>query len=421
MSAKNNAIIAGSWLFFVMVFGGGLLLLLVIALLISRSADSDNDKKIKVGNTDVVKSMPTTGCGCGKGKHVDKHVEKKTSLIDENSKAISSKEQLILNLRNVYNTSCQQITQYYNGLIQKVNTSKISASNKVIQIRNLRNELNNVISSLTRKLNADIANIRNSVPQVQVQSQTQVQSYKKALLVGINYIGTKYELNGCINDVDSIQSKLQSAYGFNQSNIKKLTDSTLLKPTRQNILNELTNLLQTANTGDILFFFYSGHGTYTTDRNREEKDGRDEMIVPLDFQNIIDDDLKRIIQANLKWGVTLFAMFDSCHSGTVLDLKYQYMENGNNSPVSQNNQLSETSGNVFMISGCADWQTSTDAYIQNKFRGAMTWSFLESVQPNMSWRTLLQNMRSALKTKGFDQVPQISSGKPLNLDSGIVL
>jgi hypothetical protein len=324
-------------------------------------------------------------------------------------------------LRNVYNTSVQQITQYYNGLIQKVNTSRISPSEKLNQTRKLRGELNNVITSLTRKLNADIANIRNSTPQLQVQPQTQVQSYKKALLVGINYTGTKYQLNGCLNDVDLIQSKLQTAYGFNQSNIKKLTDNTLTKPTRVNILNELTNLLQNANAGDVLFFFYSGHGSYTIDRNGDEKDGQDEMIVSLDLQNILDDDLKKIIQANLKWGVTLFAMFDSCFSGTVLDLKYQYMENGNNNVVSQNNQLSETSGNVFMISGCSDWQTSTDAYIKQQFRGAMTWSFLESVQPNISWRNLLQNMRTALKGKGFSQVPQISSGKPLNLDSNIVL
>jgi hypothetical protein len=141
----------------------------------------------------------------------------------------------------------------------------------------------------------------------------------------------------------------------------------------------------------------------------------------LDMQSILDDELKKIIQANLKWGVTLFAMFDSCHSGTVLDLKYQYMENTTGNVLNQNDKLSETDGNVFMISGCSDSQTSADAYIQNQFRGAMTWSFLESAQPNISWRTLLQNMRNALNKKGFEQVPQISSGKLINLDSSLVL
>ena len=29
---------------------------------------------------------------------------------------------------------------------------------------------------------------------------------KRALLVGINYVGTQYELNGCVNDVQSIKT-----------------------------------------------------------------------------------------------------------------------------------------------------------------------------------------------------------------------
>lgn len=70
MSVKNNAILAGSWLLFVLIFFGGLLGLFVIILLISRSGDSNNDKSIqlKSANPDVVKSIPTTGCGCGKNK-----------------------------------------------------------------------------------------------------------------------------------------------------------------------------------------------------------------------------------------------------------------------------------------------------------------------------------------------------------------
>jgi len=323
-----------------------------------------------------------------------------------------------LSLTNVYNTSVQQITQYYNGLIQKIKTSRISALVKMIQTNKLKNQLKKAIDSLTKKLNTDIFNVRNSVPQVEVQSQTQ--PYKKALLVGINYRGTENELKGCLNDVDLIESKLTSGFGFKQPNIKKLTDNTPLKPTRANIINELTSLLKNSTTGDILFFFYSGHGSNTVDRNGEEKDGRDEMIIPIDLKIILDDELKKIIQDNLKWGVTIFAMFDSCHSGTVLDLKYQYLENGSN-VVNTNNKVSETNGNVFMISGCSDWQTSADAYIQQQFRGAMTWSFLQSVQPNITWRNLLQNMRNALKSKGFEQVPQISSGKPLNLDSNFIL
>jgi hypothetical protein len=419
MSVKHNSMLAGSWFVFILVFVGGIAGLLFIAVLIARTSDSNNDKnknknKNKQIQSSQVKNIPQKDCGCNGGK---KDEEKKTTLIDVNIRANNSQEELVLNLRTVYNTSCQQITEYYDRLIMQVKKSKTSYFLKVIKIQKLNSELKKVIESLTIKLNTDILNIMNSNPQIQFQSLTQ--PYKKALLVGINYSGTKYELQGCLNDVDLIESKLTTSYSFQKSSIKKLTDDTVMKPTKINIINELTSLLQNATTGDVLFFFYSGHGTYTLDRTGDEKDGRDEMIVAMDMQNILDDDLKQIIKTNLKWGVTLFAMFDSCYSGTVLDLKYQYMENGTN-VVSENNKLSETNGNVFMISGCSDWQTSTDAYIKQQFRGAMTWSFLESVKPNISWRTLLQNMRNALKSKGFEQVPQISSGKPLKLDSNFI-
>jgi hypothetical protein len=37
--------LAGSWLLFVLILGGGIFALLAIAVWISRSSDSDNDKK----------------------------------------------------------------------------------------------------------------------------------------------------------------------------------------------------------------------------------------------------------------------------------------------------------------------------------------------------------------------------------------
>jgi len=75
MSVKNNAIVARSWLFFILVFGG-IIGLLIIALVISRWSDSNNnDKKIEVksntNKSDVVKSITSTGCGCGGGKQIE--------------------------------------------------------------------------------------------------------------------------------------------------------------------------------------------------------------------------------------------------------------------------------------------------------------------------------------------------------------
>lgn len=72
-----------------------------------------------------------------------------------------------------------------------------------------------------------------------------------------------------------------------------------------------------------------------------------------------------------------------------------------------------------MISGCSDYQTSTDAFINNKATGAMTWSLLEALKltPNCNWRELIKSMRNLLKTSQYDQIPQFSCGTFENIDA----
>ena len=218
-----------------------------------------------------------------------------------------------------------------------------------------------------------------------------------------------------------LRNKLKSQYGFD--NILIMTDNTSKKPTKANILDEIKNLLTNANSGDKLFLSFSGHGTSIKDRNGDEKDGLDEMFVPLDFNYISDDEIKIFINNNLKKGVTLFALFDCCHSGTILDLRYQYFDSENYDNPSENTKENETTGNVIMISGCRDVQTSADAYINSQSQGAMTWAFLETVNknPDITWKDLITTMRRSLKTSKYEQTPQLSSGKKLDLNNKICL
>ena len=242
-------------------------------------------------------------------------------------------------------------------------------------------------------------------------------TYKNALLIGCNYKNSMYELNGCINDAMNIKQILTESYGFD--NIVLMTDDTPNIPTKKTILAEIKQLLNNANSGDILFLSFSGHGVNLTDRNGDEKDGLDEVIVPIDLDYIMDDELNSLIREHLKKDVTLFALFDSCHSGTMLDLRYQYLDSTRYDNNTEERNYPETEGNVIMISGCMDQQTSMDAYIKSAgtYQGAMTHAFLESVKknPNSSWIDLLISMRDYLKTADYEQIPQLSSGKKLDL------
>lgn len=75
----------------------------------------------------------------------------------------------------------------------------------------------------------------------------------------------------------------------------------------------------------------AGHGGQTKDLDGDEEDGYDEVIYPVDFRtagHIVDDEMHRIMVKSLLPGVRLTAIFDSCHSGSALDLPYIYSTQG---------------------------------------------------------------------------------------------
>ena len=167
---------------------------------------------------------------------------------------------------------------------------------------------------------------------------------------------------------------------------------------------------------------FSGHGTCTADLNGDETDGRDEVILPIDAVSIqtciLDDELNKIIRNTLKPGAKLIALFDSCFSGTVLDLRYTY-------GYSDNTKASETVGDVYMISGCTDQQTSADtvAPINGKemASGAMTYAFLSMIKETALMGDLVTKMQAFLKDNGYSQRPLLSCGKKVDYGKTVFL
>jgi hypothetical protein len=160
---------------------------------------------------------------------------------------------------------------------------------------------------------------------------------KKSLFIGINYIGSRAELRGCINDVVNIKKFVVENWHFptDEGHMKTLTDDNPQNmPTRENIIEGFKWLVQGAKTGNSLFINYSGHGgsQKDTDPNTDEVDGMDETLVPVDYKKsgmIVDDDLHALLVADLPAGVRLTAIMDCCHSGSVFDLPFTYSPDGN--------------------------------------------------------------------------------------------
>ncbi|KAI4864540.1 caspase domain-containing protein [Hypoxylon rubiginosum] len=288
---------------------------------------------------------------------------------------------------------------------------------------------------------------------------------RKALLVGINYFGQRGQLRGCINDVRNMSAYLVEHFGYKREDMVILTDdqqNPMSQPTKQNILRAMHWLVKDARPNDSLFFHYSGHGGQTKDLDGDEPDGYDEVIYPVDFRqtgHVTDDEMHRIMVRPLQSGVRLTAIFDSCHSGTALDLPYIYSTQGILkepnlakeagqgllgviSSYSQgdlggvaNNIMGffkkATSGedahhramatktsaaDVIMLSGSKDDQTSADATIASQATGAMSWAFITALKknPQQSYVQLLNSIRDELATR-YSQKPQLSCSHPLSM------
>ena len=149
---------------------------------------------------------------------------------------------------------------------------------------------------------------------------------KKALLIGINYRGTRAELRGCENDVTNLSRFLLNIRRWNirPEDMIVLMESNpnpLYRPTKQNMINGMRWLASGNQAGDSLLFHFSGHGGRQEDKDGDESDGSDETILPCDHARagvIVDDELNSLLVRPLAPGVRLTAIFDCCH-------RYQYL------------------------------------------------------------------------------------------------
>jgi metacaspase-1 len=247
---------------------------------------------------------------------------------------------------------------------------------------------------------------------------------KRALLIGINYIGTNNELNGCIKDIQNINNILTTHYQFKPENIKMLSDDqSANKPTKINIINNINEFVAATKPGDELFIHYSGHGTQIPDLDGDEAQnpdakGMDDALCPCDFDNydgikgfISDDDLRKMIINKIPKGAKLRAFFDCCHSGSALDLPYMFKAGNDYSQIEPNVSQSD---DCLLISGCKDFQTSADAYINKQYSGALTWALIQSLtsaaKVPTTWKELLLLVRHHLVAGKYSQIPMLSVG-----------
>lgn len=156
------------------------------------------------------------------------------------------------------------------------------------------------------------------------------QPAKRALLIGIDdytasslpVVGPKQhrgwpDLQGAANDVRILSELLVLRYGFERKNVVTLTNQ---QATRAAILLAIEqHLVHPARKGDIVFYYFAGHGAQVPNAASDEPDRRDESIVPADSRrgaaDIRDKELRPLFNRILDRGAKLTLLLDHCHSG----------------------------------------------------------------------------------------------------------
>ncbi|KAI0032409.1 caspase domain-containing protein [Vararia minispora EC-137] len=157
---------------------------------------------------------------------------------------------------------------------------------------------------------------------------------RRALLVGICYTGQcggdLEELKGSHKDVTSMKHLLTKHFGYLEKDIVVMMDAPHVKaelqPNKKNIKREMRGLVKDAQPGDRFVFVFSGHSDQRAEKEADneypEEDGMDEVILTVDGKKIRDNKLYKLMVLPLPPGSGLFALIDSCHSGTMLDLPH---------------------------------------------------------------------------------------------------
>ncbi len=245
---------------------------------------------------------------------------------------------------------------------------------------------------------------------------------QRALLLGINYtLDPLAKLNGCCNDARNVAKYLTANCGFTNDQITIVVDEmpkNLTKLTKEGITDLLYGLCVSSwrDNLDFVYFHYSGHGTHIEDLDGDEADKQDEGIVPIDYRVagvIVDDKLSSIFTSfNPKTKIT--CVFDSCHSGSILDLPVVH-DRPAGTWITQ--KLTNPAHPwITCISGCRDDQTSADTQDAESrtAAGALTMSLLQILKLKSAKYPVLQlvqELENLLAARKYTQIPLLTSSR----------
>jgi len=272
--------------------------------------------------------------------------------------------------------------------------------------------------------------------------------------IGLNYAGTAYKLNGCINDCNNIVRLMTKKMKLQKEKTFIFTDNVDSEnksyPTKENIKKIFLMISKQIKKNDILYLHFSGHGFFIDGNNAgiitstggkiEKKlkecillrnGGDDQTLKTITSNNTIcDAEFSDIIK--LFKNILFFGVLDCCNSGNVFDLSYNirvktehscyenyckasskketyfYLTNNTKRPCFQSD--------ILFLSAVKERQVSWDTQDKNgNPAGALTSMLLEILElhdwTTLTYLDLLYMLHIKLQQK-YNQDPQLSFCSP---------
>lgn len=263
---------------------------------------------------------------------------------------------------------------------------------------------------------------------------------KRALLVGVSQYQKKTVADGWWNlntdlDLELLQKVLLEKFKFAPEDIVVLKNE---RATKTGILEAWKKIVAETGKGDIVFVHFSGHGASIDDDNGDEIDGKDESLIPFDYDfadanrdkkndckipgktcNVIrDDEIGKILDdLKKKEPGNVTVSFDSCYSGTAT--RGDYVARGGGEEAVKPEQespsgLTEKDSSfpkdyVFLAAASPRQIAKETSYDDKRKMGAYTFALVKALNEadeRTTYRDLFERVNNIIASSGGSQNPQ---------------
>ena len=229
-------------------------------------------------------------------------------------------------------------------------------------------------------------------------------------------------LDGAVNDAEAMRQVLVSRFGFRDSDVHVLTNA---EASRDRIITAIrTWLIDAAAPGDVSVFFYAGHGSQVKNSMSAEADKMDESLVPADANagrpDLRDKELARLFDDALDKKISLTAIIDSCHSGSIArgvgrPTKFRVLPPDERDVADPSTPVPPETRGALILSAAQDFQFAAEtADDDSTSHGLFTWALLKilrSMPVNESADRMFLQLRAIMQAGDTLQEP-VLAGTP---------